>query len=132
MIQIRIEGDVIPAARPRFGGKRAYQPKRNVEYRRQVQAAALVAMDGREPLTGEIFASVKLYRKYKPTARNFGSLRRRRADNKMRSRKNHGQESTASRNRNRIKIIRLSWRKKPLRENQGGYFFILTAKQRGN
>ena len=74
MIQIRVEGDVIPAARPRFGGKRAYQPKRNVEYRRQVQAAALVAMDGREPLTGEIFASVKLYRKYKPTARNFGDV----------------------------------------------------------
>ena len=74
MIKIRIDGEPIPAARPRFSGKRAYQPKRNVEYRKQVQAAALVAMDGREPLTGEVVASVKLFRKYKPTARIFGDV----------------------------------------------------------
>lgn len=74
MIRIRIDGEPIPAARPRFSGKRAYQPKRNVEYRKQVQAAALIAMDGREPLTGEVVAVVKLFRKYKPTARNFGDV----------------------------------------------------------
>lgn len=74
MIQIRIEGDVIPAARPRFGGKRAYQPRRNVEYRQRVQAAAREAMKGAKPLQGEVVATVRLYRKYKPTARNFGDV----------------------------------------------------------
>lgn len=74
MIQIRIEGDVIPAARPRFSGKRAYQPKRNREYREVVQQAARVTMNGREPLTGEVVATVKLFRKYKPTARIFGDV----------------------------------------------------------
>ena len=74
MIRIRIDGEPIPAARPRFSGKRAYQPKRNVEYRKQVQAAAVVAMNGREPLTGEVIATVKLFRKYKPTARIFGDV----------------------------------------------------------
>ena len=74
MIKIRIDGEPIPAARPRFGGKRAYQPKRNVEYRKQVQAAARSAMNGREPLAGEVVATVKLFRKYKPTARIFGDV----------------------------------------------------------
>ena len=74
MIRIRVEGDVIPAARPRFGGKRAYQPKRNVEYRAKVQAAAREAMKGAEPLIGEVVASVRLYRKFKPTARNYGDV----------------------------------------------------------
>lgn len=74
MIQIRIEGDVIPAARPRFSGRRAYQPKRNVEYRAKVQAAAREAMKGAKPLQGEVSAIVRLYRRYKPTARNFGDV----------------------------------------------------------
>ena len=74
MIRIRIEGDAIPAARPRFSGRRAYQPKRNVEYRRRIQAAAKAAMKDAEPLKGEVIATVKLYRRYKPTARNFGDV----------------------------------------------------------
>ena len=74
MIQIRVEGDVIPAARPRFNGRRAYQPKRNVEYRQRVQEASRAAMKGAAPLTGEVVASVRLYRKYKATARNYGDL----------------------------------------------------------
>lgn len=74
MIRIRVDGDAIPAARPRFGGGRAYQPKRNIEYRRRVQAASKAAMNGAEPLKGEIRASVKLYRRYKATARNFGDV----------------------------------------------------------
>lgn len=71
-IKFVIEGDSIPAARPRFSGRRAYQPKRNVEYRKVIQAAARVAMDGREPMTDEISASIKIFRKYKRTARIFG------------------------------------------------------------
>lgn len=74
MIRIRIDGEPIPAARPRFSGKRAYQPKRNVEYRKQVQAAARLAMNGAEPLKGEVVATVKLYRRYKTTVRIYGDV----------------------------------------------------------
>lgn len=74
MVRIEILGDVIPAARPRFSGKRCYQPSRNVEYRQKVQAAARLAMDGAEPMDGELFADVKLYRKYKRAARIFGDV----------------------------------------------------------
>lgn len=31
-------------------------------------------MKGKEPLSGEISAVVRLYRKYKPAARNFGDV----------------------------------------------------------
>lgn len=74
MIRIVVEGEPIPAARPRYSVRRVYQPKRNVEYRERVQASALIAMSGKEPMTGELSAFVKLYRKYKPSARNFGDV----------------------------------------------------------
>lgn len=74
MLRIEILGDVVPAMRPRFGVRRVYQPKRNVEYRQRVQAAARVAMKGAEPMQGELCAVVKLYRKYKSAARNFGDV----------------------------------------------------------
>lgn len=74
MIKIVIEGDAIPAARPRFSGRRAYQPKRNVEYRQIVQTSARQAMKGAEPMTGEICAVVKVYRKFQRTARIFGDV----------------------------------------------------------
>lgn len=73
MIQIMIEGDAIPAARPRFSG-RCYQPKRNREYRAQVQSAAYAAMCGKQPMTGEVFCTVRIYRRYRPTSRNFGDV----------------------------------------------------------
>lgn len=74
MLRIEIEGDPIPAVRPRFSVRRVYQPKRNVEYRQRVQASARVAMKGAEPMSGDLCAVVKLYRKYKPAARNFGDV----------------------------------------------------------
>ena len=74
MLRIEIEGDPVPSARPRYSIRRVYQPKRNVEYRRKIQAAARVAMKGKEPMNGELCAVVKLYRKYKPAARNFGDV----------------------------------------------------------
>lgn len=74
MIRITIDGDPIPAQRPRYSVRRVYQPKRNVEYRKQIQAAAMAAMAGAVPLKGEICAVVKLYRRFKPTARNFGDV----------------------------------------------------------
>ena len=73
-IKIVIEGDVIPAARPRFSGRRCYQPARNVEYREQVQWTARQAMKGRTPFAGAMSAIVKLYRKYRPTARIYGDV----------------------------------------------------------
>lgn len=72
MIRITVDGDAIPAARPRFSGRRCYQPKRNVEYRQRIQAAATRAMNGAEPLKGEVTANVRLFRRYKPTARTYG------------------------------------------------------------
>ena len=74
MIQITVTGDAIPAARPRFSGRRCYQPKRNMEYRARVQASAYAAMVGKQPMTGEVSAVVRVYRRFKPTARNFGDV----------------------------------------------------------
>lgn len=74
MIRIEIDGEPIPAARPRISGRRVYQPKRNVEYRQRVQASALAAMRGSEPFEGAIAATVRLYRKIKRTARLFGDV----------------------------------------------------------
>ena len=74
MIRLVIEGDVIPAARPRFSGRKCYQPARNVEYRQLIQWEARKAMKGKPPLEGEICAVVKIYRKYQRTARIFGDV----------------------------------------------------------
>ncbi len=74
MMKIIVEGDVIPLARPKFGGRRCYQPARNVEYRSLVQWTARQAMKGAEPMTGEICAAVKIYRKYRRTSRRFGDV----------------------------------------------------------
>lgn len=73
-IRILVPVEPIPAARPRFGGRHCYQPKHNREYRAVVQQAARLAMGGREPLKGEVSATVKLYRRFKPTARIFGDV----------------------------------------------------------
>lgn len=73
-MKIIIEGDPIPAARPRFDGRRCYQPARTREYRREIEKSARLAMRGRAPLTGALSAVIKLYRKYKPTSRRFGDV----------------------------------------------------------
>ena len=74
MIKILIEGEPIPAARPRFSNGHAYQPARNREYRERVINSARSAMGSKTPLTGAIAADVKLYRKYKPTSRLSGDV----------------------------------------------------------
>ena len=74
MLKIVIEGEPVPAARPRFDGKHAYQPKRNRAYRQEVQMSATLAMRGRKPLQGEICAVVKLYRKCKRASKAFGDV----------------------------------------------------------
>ena len=71
-IRIVVQAEPVPLARARFSGRHCYQPKRNREYREVVQQAARLAMNGAEPLKGEVSATVKLYRRYKPTARSYG------------------------------------------------------------
>ena len=73
-MKIIIEGDPIPAARPRFDGRRCYQPARTKEYRREIEKSARLAMRGQAPMTGALSAVVKLYRKFKPTSRRFGDV----------------------------------------------------------
>lgn len=73
-MKIIIEGDPIPAGRPRFDGRRCYQPARTVEYRREIEMAARLAMRGQAPMTGALSAVIKLYRKYMPTSRRFGDV----------------------------------------------------------
>lgn len=73
-INITVKNDPVPAQRPRFSGRRCYQPARNAEYRSEVEYAARLAMRDKEPMTGALSACVKLYRKYKPTSRIFGDV----------------------------------------------------------
>ena len=73
-IKFTVETDPRPLARARFNGRRCYQPKVNTDYRQIVQSAAKMAMCGREPLSGGIKVAVNLYRKYQPTAQNFGDV----------------------------------------------------------
>lgn len=78
-IKIVVPSEPIPAARTRFSGH-VYQPKRNREFREVVQQAARLAMGNRPPLQGEVAATVKLYRRYRPTTRNYGD-----ADNHLKA-----------------------------------------------
>lgn len=71
-VRINVLSDPIPAARPRFNGRHAYQPQRNRDYREVVRAAAQEAMNGREPITGAVDVTMKLFRRFKQTSRSFG------------------------------------------------------------
>lgn len=74
MIRLEVKGDAVPAARPRFSGRHCYQPKRNREYRELIQGQARQAMAGASPLDGELTCRIKIFRKYKRSARIFGDL----------------------------------------------------------
>ena len=73
-VRFNVLADPIPQARPRFNGRHAYQPARSRAYREVVRQAAQSAMDGREPMAGAVDVTVKLFRRFKQTARNFGDL----------------------------------------------------------
>ena len=65
----------MPQSRPRFskfGG--CYEPAPMKEYKRKIAAVAKAFMQSNnlEPMTGELSASVRLYRKYKRTSRRYG------------------------------------------------------------
>ena len=73
-LKFTIDSDPVPAARPRFSGRRAYQPARNRSYRELIQVVAKIAMKGRKLFSGQICAEIKLFRRFKPTAKNFGDV----------------------------------------------------------
>ena len=64
----------LPQPRPRFSYGRCYQPARIVEYKAEIAKAARLAMKDSEPMTGELSAVIKLYRKYKRCSRQFGDF----------------------------------------------------------
>lgn len=75
MIKILVDGEPIPAARPRFSDGRVYQPARNREYRAEVEWAARQVMKDSPPLVDcALSAVVKLYRRYRPTSQSFGDV----------------------------------------------------------
>lgn len=74
MIEFEIPLDPIPQPRSRFGNGRAYQPKRIIEYKRQVQAIAMKEMAGQSPPEGAIRARLTFYRKFSPTSRAYGDF----------------------------------------------------------
>ena len=74
MVKIVVEGDPLPAGRPRISGRRCYQSARDKNYREQVKWAARLAMKSSAPMTGAIKAEVKLYRQYRPTSKRFGDV----------------------------------------------------------
>ena len=72
-MKIIIEVEPIPQPRPRFsrfGG--VYFPKTFTEYKEKISKAAKQAMKDKPPMTGEITAKLKFFRKYKTISRRFG------------------------------------------------------------
>lgn len=71
-ILLTVPIEPVPLARPRFSRGRAYLPKRSQDFRQAIQEVASIAMDSLEPFTDALFCRLAFYRKFKPTARNFG------------------------------------------------------------
>lgn len=72
-MKIVIDGDPKPQGRIRFARNHAHYSKADVEYREQISWQARQQWH-KAPLEGEICAGVKLYRKYKRTAPQFGDV----------------------------------------------------------
>ena len=73
MIKFCVEREPLPQPRPRFsryGG--VYFPQAFQAYKATISKAAVQAMAGREPLTGELKAVLKFFRKYKTISRRYG------------------------------------------------------------
>ena len=73
MIKFCVECEPLPQPRPRFsrfGG--VYFPKAFQEYKAEISKAAVQVMAGREPLTGELKATLKFFRRYKTISRRYG------------------------------------------------------------
>ena len=73
-MKMTLEVDAQPQGRIRFSRGRCYYSPKDMQYRKSVREQAKAAMAGKEPMTGEICAAVKIYRKYKNSARQFGDV----------------------------------------------------------
>lgn len=62
----------MPQSRPRFSKGRVFEPARMTEYKRKVQLAARVAMEGKQPLSAALSCRLRFFRKFKTTSRRFG------------------------------------------------------------
>ena len=64
----------LPQPRPRFSRFGVYEPKKITEYKKAIAAVVKSAMKDIEPMTGELSAVIRLYRKYKRCSRRFGDF----------------------------------------------------------
>ena len=74
MIKFTVPIEPLPQPRPRFSRFGVYEPKKITEYKKAIAAVAKLAMKDSEPMTGELSAVIKLYRKYKRCSRQFGDF----------------------------------------------------------
>ena len=71
-LKFSIPIEPIPQPRARVTRNGTYQPAKIRAYKAIIRKAALAAMNGKPPMTGEVHCSIRLYRKYKSTSRRFG------------------------------------------------------------
>ena len=73
-LKFTIPIEPLPQPRPRFSRFGVYEPKKITEYKAEIAQAARLAMKDSEPMTGELSAVIRLYRKYKRCSRRFGDF----------------------------------------------------------
>ena len=75
-MRFEIPLDPVPLARPKFSHGRAYLPTRSRDYRARVQDVVKELMKRRKlfPFQGELICRLKFFRKFNPSARNFGDI----------------------------------------------------------
>ena len=72
-INFCVEEEPLPQPRPRFGRNGGiYFPETFQAYKEKVKLAAVQAMKNKPPMTGELLARLKFFRKYKRASRRFG------------------------------------------------------------
>lgn len=74
-MKFTVEIEPLPMSRPRFsrfGG--VFYPKEIVAYKKKITAVAeqFMQTNNLEPMTGELKATINLYRKYKTVSRRYG------------------------------------------------------------
>ena len=76
MIRISAPLKPLPFKRVMTNGKRRYNSAEYTEFKKELGYFALRAMNGREPLKGEIFLRAEFYKKRpkNPASRNWGDL----------------------------------------------------------
>lgn len=72
MLEFKIPIEPRPMPRPRFANGRTYTPQEFVDYKEQVKASAVKAMDGVQPLKGELKCVMRFFRKFNRSSRRFG------------------------------------------------------------